>query len=63
MIFDVGKALVDQALPVFEPKRSNCPKRLNKKGLAHHRQNCNRQSVNRRVQITLTAISTVAGDR
>jgi hypothetical protein len=59
MIFDVRKALVDQTLPVFEPKRSNCPKRLNKKGLARHRHHSNRPSANRWIQIKLTAISTV----
>jgi hypothetical protein len=61
MIFGMRKALVDQMLPVFEPKRSNYPNRLNKKELAQRKENCNRQSAIRRIQIKLPAISTVGG--
>jgi hypothetical protein len=57
------KPLVDQMLPAFEPKRSNCPNRLNKKGLAQHGENFDRQRANRCIQIELMAISTVGENR
>jgi hypothetical protein len=56
------KALEYQALPVFEPKRSNYPNRLNKKELAYQRQHGHRQRANCRMQINISVISTVGGN-
>jgi len=62
MIFGARKALADQMLSVFEPKRSNCPNQFNKKELAYQRQRGNRQRANRPMHIKITAISTVGGN-
>jgi hypothetical protein len=53
------KPLVDQMLAAFEPKRSNHSNRLNKKELAYQQQQNNRRAANCRIQIKMTAISTV----
>ena len=56
------KALLYQTLPVIEPKRSNPANQLNKKALARQWQQRDRQTLDRSIQIKLTAISTVGGN-
>jgi hypothetical protein len=62
MTSELRKALLYQVLPVIEPKRSNRANQLNGKALVCQWRTTFGQSLDRSIQINLTAISTVGGN-
>jgi hypothetical protein len=62
MTSDTRKALLYRTLLVIEPKRSNPANQLIKQTLACQWQQGDRQTLDRSIQIKLTAISTVGGN-